>query len=278
MQLFLRKIFNNLSQPLKIPIKLLNKFLNIYFFFRYSLNYNENYYANLQEEKFKKINLNRAEGLEKLNNIKSKYSFIESQMSSEHQAIMAAISVNKRLEIKKILEIGTFDGKNTFLLSQLFSEAEITTLDLEDDSSDFKKYYDRENLEKRKNFIFERNKILQMSKKIKFIQKNSVKLIFDQEKYDLIWIDGAHGYPVVTIDIINALRLINKNGIILCDDIYINKIKDVDEMYNSNASYETLKTLKSSGLLDYNLLFKRLDKKNNSVPSKRKYVGFIEQI
>ena len=49
----------------------------------------------------------------------------------------------------------------------------------------------------------------------------SLNLINSNEKYDLIWIDGAHGYPTVTIDIINSLKLINNDGLIICDDVYI---------------------------------------------------------
>ena len=44
--------------------------------------------------------------------------------------------------------------------------------------------------------------------------------------YDLIWIDGAHGYPIITIDIVNSLRIINPKGIILCDDIYLAGLKN----------------------------------------------------
>ena len=31
--------------------------------------------------------------------------------------------------------------------------------------------------------------------------------LFNNETFDLIWIDGAHGYPVVCSDITNAIRL-----------------------------------------------------------------------
>ena len=48
-----------------------------------------------------------------------------------------------------------------------------------------------------------------------------MKLINESKKYDLIWIDGAHGYPFITADIINSLKILNNSGIILCDDIFI---------------------------------------------------------
>ena len=39
------------------------------------------------------------------------------------------------------------------------------------------------------------------------LSKKLFRLSLDTYEFDLIWVDGAHGYPVVTTDIINALRL-----------------------------------------------------------------------
>ena len=50
---------------------------------------------------------------------------------------------------------------------------------------------------------------------------NSVKLIGEKDKFDLIWVDGAHGNPIVTIDIINSFNILNAEGLIMCDDVWI---------------------------------------------------------
>ena len=92
-------------------------------------------------------------------------------------------------------------------------------------------------------FIEKKNNNLSRNKKNKFKEINSIKLINYKKKYDLIWIDGAHGYPVVCMDILNSIKLISEGGYILCDDIYINNITS-DKMYRSNAGYETLNELK----------------------------------
>ena len=77
-----------------------------------------------------------------------------------------------------------------------------------------------------------------------FFRKKFFKLNLDNNCYDLIWIDGAHGYPILSIDIANSIRMITKNGYILCDDIYTsNRIKS-DNMYRSRAGLETLNALK----------------------------------
>ena len=174
--------------------------------------------------------------------------------------------------MNRILEIGTYDGINSFLLSQLFPTAKIETIDLDDEDEKFKNFYRRS-----KNFVSDRDETLKKSSNIFFFKKNSLNLIFENNKYDLIWIDGAHGYPVVCVDIINSIKLINDNGIILCDDVYSNKIQNADEMFHSHASYETLSALKKENIIDFDLFYKRLDSETNSVEKNRKFVGLIRK-
>ena len=42
-------------------------------------------------------------------------------MNSEHQIIFSSISCQRK-DVKNILEIGTYDAKNAFLLSKLFQK------------------------------------------------------------------------------------------------------------------------------------------------------------
>ena len=44
---------------------------------------------------------------------------------------------------KRILEIGTYDGKTAAILSYLFPDSEITTIDLKDNDPIFKSTYNR---------------------------------------------------------------------------------------------------------------------------------------
>jgi|TARA_B110000211_G_scaffold225373_1_gene277480 predicted O-methyltransferase YrrM len=225
---------------------------------------------------FDKFNLNRENGKELLNNIKKQYPILNTTMNSEHQTIFSSISENKKYVIKNILEIGTYDGTNAFLLSKLFPQAKILTIDLPDDAKDFQDTYGRNDEIKRENFIKLRNQVINTEKNIKFKQFNSLKLTFENEKFDLIWVDGAHGYPQVTIDIINSLRLCNQNGLILCDDIFKYKIKNQDEMYYSNATIETIKLLASEKIVSYDLFLKRIENKYNYFPQEQKFIGLIK--
>ena len=105
-----------------------------------------------------------------------------------------------------------------------------------------------------------------------------IKKAIYKDKYDLIWIDGAHGYPNVCIDIMNSLNLISDNGIIMCDDVFKNKQSNEDKMYNSIASYETLKALEKEKLIELNLFYKRLAAINNYDNNKIKYIAMFKKI
>jgi len=280
-------IFNKIIQSIKNPIFFFYKLQNLYFYIKYTKNYNHSFYQNDQNLRFKKLNLSRKKGLEKIEKLKKKYQFYNSPMSSEHQIFFASISLKKN--VKKILEIGTYDGVNAYQLSLIFPKSEITTIDLESDSEEFKGSYGRNEINKRKIFCDKRNAVLKKSKNVKFIEKNSIKLTFEYNKYDLIWVDGAHGNPIVTIDIINSLRLLNKNGIIACDDIFINKntepknisrfnIKIANQMFSDLGAYETLCILRDTKLINFNLIYKRIDKINNGTPSRRKYIAILKKI
>jgi predicted O-methyltransferase YrrM len=244
--------------------------------FFYKCKYKNNFFKNHQNKIFYKFNLKRSIGVEKISNIKAKYKFLASRkMSSEHEIFFASMSLNRSIKIKKILEIGTFDGNNAFLLSLLFKKSKIETIDLKKGNDDFKNFYNRKN--QLNKFINSRNNILSKNKRIIFKEFNSIHLYNSNKKYDLIWIDGAHGYPIVPIDIINSLRLINKNGIVMCDDVYLDKIKS-DKMYKSNAAIETLAELKKENIINFDLIYKRLDSNNNSDINKRKFIAIIKKI
>jgi predicted O-methyltransferase YrrM len=266
----INKYFKNMKKPHLIPKKILLKLFGIYS----KMNYSAQKYLEEQEKEFITLGLDRGKGLIKLNNLKDKYSCIEKPMSSEHQILFSSLSVKEN--ILDVLEIGTFDGTNAFLLSKLFDKAKIETMDLNDEDPIFKETYGRKNINKFKDFCDQRNKILNQSNNINFIKKNSMKLIFSDKKYDLIWIDGAHGYPTAAIDITNCLRLVKPNGIIVCDDVWVNTPVNQDGTYNSVATFEVLTALKNAGIINFNLIYKRLDKENNAVKRLRKYIAYTK--
>jgi len=271
----LLKIIRNLIRPHKIPKKIFNK-LNYYFNYK---KYNQNFFEKKQNDIFNYFGLNREEGIKKLTLIKKDLDFKsrDSEMSSEHEDIFSSLSLCKNKSITDILEIGTFDGFNALLLSNLFPNSNIDTIDLPENDDDFINFYNRkDNISK---FIQDRNIILSKNKNINFSPVNSLKLLNYKKKYDLIWIDGAHGYPVVCIDIINSLNILKENGLILCDDVHLKlNQSNSDIMYSSIATYETLNELKKEDLINFRLIYKRLGAEHNCIENERKFVAIVSKI
>jgi len=264
-------IIHNLKTPQKIPFKILKKIIFLYKKNKYKA---ENFEAE-QNKKFNDLNLNRIEGKKKLDEIKKKYKFLIRDMSSEHELLFSSISLKPEIKIENILEIGTFDGANALLLSKLFENSKIETIDLNSSEDDFQNFYNRKlNIEK---FIRDRNNLLLKSNNIKFSQLNSVKLTFSKKKYDLIWIDGAHGYPVCCIDIINSIKLINEKGYIMVDDIFLEKDGE-HRMYESIAGFDTLNELEKNNIIKFNLFYKRLDANSNCDKKRIKYVALVKRL
>ena len=271
----LLKIIRNLIRPHKIPKKIFNK-LNYYFNHK---KYNQNFFEKEQNDIFKYFGLNREEGIKKLTLIKKDLDFKSRDrgMSSEHEVIFSSLSLSKNKSITDILEIGTFDGFNALLLSNLFPNSNIDTIDLPENDDDFINFYNRkDNISK---FIQDRNIILSKNKNINYSALNSLKLLNYKKKYDLIWIDGAHGYPVVCIDIINSLNILKENGLILCDDVHLKLNQSNSEiMYSSIATYETLNELKKEDLINFRLIYKRLGAEHNCIENERKFVAIVSKI
>ena len=269
--MIIKRIFKNLLKPHKIIKKILNK-LSYYSNLK---KYDQTFFETKQNEYFKELGLDRQKGIKKLKSIINDFN-LSSSMSSEHENIFSSISLNKSFEIKDILEIGTFDGINALLLSKIFPNAKIDTIDLNFEDDDFKNFYNRRS--QIKDFVKKRNNNLLKNNDINFIEMNSLQLINHQKKYDLIWIDGAHGYPVVCVDIINSINLINNKGIILCDDVYLNvDHDDSDKMYKSSAAYETLIELKKQNIVDFKLIYKRLNPEYNCQKKERKFIAIFNK-
>lgn len=182
-------------------------------------------------------------------------------MYSEHLLIFSAIS-KSNYKPKNILEIGTYDGKTAAILSKLFPESCVHTLDLDEQDIMFKNEYNRSN--NTNEFVSNRDDLIDKIDNINFIKANSLHLTFSEslKKQDLIWVDGAHGYPIVCSDITNCLRLLNKGGILMCDDVW-KDLKISDKMYSSIATFETLSSFSDARIITNTFFRKRIGKRYN---------------
>jgi hypothetical protein len=225
-----------------------------------------------QVEQFEGWSLNRSEGLEHLNKVlRSEFDqeFLETRgMWSEHLVLFSSLSLSG-VNFKKILEIGTHKGETTRVLHRLFPDSEITTWDLPTDVAKHIEIYTYSDSDQ---IIRERETNIGQIHNIHQIQRDSCNLVFDESSYDLIWLDGAHGYPVCTIDITNAVRMVAPGGLIVCDDVY-KYLKKSDGMYDSTSTFETLEAFRKCGILEYSLLRKRLAARFNLWKSQTKYIA-----
>jgi len=227
-----------------------------------------------QDKIFSFLGLDRNSALTKLNSILNTIygkNYDETNgMWSEHLLLFSALSESK-YKIKTILEIGTFNGETARILGTLFPSASVETIDLPSNEVEVKSIYKYAS----KNLSKIRNNNLNDLENVNFTEKNSLLLLLEEKKFDLIWIDGSHGYPTAAVDIANSVRLLTKNGIAICDDVYY-KCKKPDKYYRSLASKEMLTELESTGLITLVMILKRIGFFFNFPSSNRKYLGVFK--
>ena len=180
--------------------------------------------------------------------------------------IFKAISLKYNNKKIKILEIGTLYGVFTSYLSNLFTNSEIYTIDLPHTDKRFYTSYDRE--DKIKNFLEARNKNIQ-KKNINFIEMDSMNILdkFGENFFDIVFVDGDHKDPVVSLDIFNSFKILKREGFLIVDDLYSSdrpgKIGELIGHYPSKDGLNALKklSLETNNRLD--LLVKFYGPKNH---------------
>lgn len=236
-----------------------------------------NFLTNEQTQMFFHHGFDRARALEHLNNHCQKTLGHEYQEETdpcaEHLILFSAISLASA-PVHNILEIGTFNGKTAKLLASLFPNASVTTIDLNATDDDFVEFYNRNATAEA--FVEARDAGLGQHSNIKFVATNSARLVdWDTGQFDMIWVDGAHGYPIVAFDLINACRLGKDRCIVMVDDVH--KSTDAnDRMYRSTASFEVMEALtKAKVITAFSLFRKRMSPKYNIRNLTEKYVGLF---
>ena len=252
---------------------ILRKISKLFYFFKNFFK-DFQYLKNEQINNFKSLSLDYLMAEKKLKSILNGNENISYDMKSEHLVLFSAISLKHN--IKSILEIGTFDASTALLMTKIFPGANIKTLDLNTNDEIFFKNYKRDQKEYLRKHLEKRDNIIKNTNNINFYEMNSNLLTMEKSepKYDLIWIDGFHGNPTVTIDLVNSIRLVKKTGIIMCDDIIL-KSKNSYDPYISDAAIKTLVQLEKIGIIKFWLFNKRLDKKNNYFLPEKKYIAYI---
>jgi len=179
------------------------------------LYYNENLDKVINEKNLINISVNKQKIVSTLKTYDLDYN---DPKLSWHYHLFAGLSNNN--DNLNILEIGTHLGELTNFISNVFKSSKIYSIDLDQKDSLFINSYNRENEIDRNNFLRKRSINLNQ-KNINFTEMNSFDLLshFDQNKFDIIWLDGDHTNPQVSMDVLSAYHLLKKNGILITDDI-----------------------------------------------------------
>ena len=118
--------------------------------------------------------------------------------------IMLNIFENHNIYPKEILEIGVHEGFSTIFFQYAFKDFHTDVVDIF--LNDTRKK-------------FEANINIINLKKINIFQTTSHNfLVNNKKKYDLIFVDGGHGYLDVIFDLFYSFQYLNINGLLLIDD------------------------------------------------------------
>ena len=197
-----------------------------------------------------------------------------SQEDSIHLLLFSCISLCAN--ITNILEIGTYLGESTVLLSQIFPNSSITTVDLPDDDPILAATYGRNNAAAMREYREKQRRNVSRPA-VNFLQKNSFFLsAVLEKKFDLIWIDGGHLYPEIAWDICNAYHLCIRTGWILCDDVILHKRGYRSEL-SSPDSFKVLEYVSRRTADKVTYFLKRESPKWSANPRKRKYVAVFQK-
>tara|TARA_B100001123_G_C15237069_1_gene997576 strand:- start:552 stop:1229 length:678 start_codon:yes stop_codon:yes gene_type:complete len=197
---------------------------------------------------------------------------------SSHMVLFSALSLSPSY-FSDILEIGTYKGETSNLLSRLFPSGNITTIDLPaSDPIFFNSYLGARGNANRQKIYTEILSQNLTPDNIHFIETNSFFLlsVLDGKKFDLIWLDGGHLYPEIAWDACQAYWLCKPGGLIIFDDVALNSnTRTTDKL--SGAVHEVVTYISNRTNCKVSYLLKRLDPKYNSVPSLQKHIAVLEK-
>ena len=117
----------------------------------------------------------------------------------------------------KYLEIGSLEGNSALFIINNFKVKKVVCVDIWEDEN-FKD-------EQHKNFNNYKKNINEFSNIVETFKGTSDSFFLNQkDKYDLIYIDGSHEADQVYKDIKNSWKILNINGVLICDDYFYGNI------------------------------------------------------
>lgn len=172
-------------------------------------------------------------GLKRNKNIESIFIFAKKNFNNPipfwqiQTEICSFVSLVKERNVVNILEIGTAGGGSLFMLSQVCSKDSVMiSIDLP--YGKFGGGYPEDRIHVYKALARAKQKIKLIREDSHNIDTyNKVAQLLDDQKLDLVFIDGDHSYDGVKRDFELYSKLLNKNGIIAFHDIVNGTIENV---------------------------------------------------
>ena len=142
----------------------------------------------------------------------------------------------------KYLEIGSLEGNSALFIINNFKVKKVVCVDIWEDEN-FKE-------EQHKNFNNFKKNINEFSNIVETFKGTSDNYFLNQEdKFDVIYIDGSHEADQVYKDIKNSWKILNMNGILICDDYFYGNIyKNPDNVPSIAINKFVSELLKNSSI------------------------------
>lgn len=172
---------------------------------------------------------------------------------------------------ENILEIGTYKGYSAVLLSLLWPESHIYTVDLPQNDPLF--YKGRPEPENQSPLLYTSPNITVIKANSMHVQQTEIKDL----PVDLLFIDAGHNNPTMSFDHLYWLDHVRPGGWVFSDDVWfpgdpLNK--------KTNVIWETIKYINDRSDDKFRFLLQREDEKRFKEDAKRgvrKYVAFVRK-
>lgn len=160
--------------------------------------------------------------IQKINNnfltkIKKSRTFTKDWFSRNIYFWLKLLKKNNLLEKKiKILEIGTYEGLSAVFILSTLKKSHLTIVDT------FKGGLEQKGVSSFSNLKRKFNNNIKKYKKRVFVHEGSSDSFFklSKNKFDFIYIDGAHDFNSVLKDSINSFKCLRSNGWLIFDDYF----------------------------------------------------------
>ena len=149
--------------------------------------------------------------------LKKKSNFTKDWFSRNIYFWLILLKKNNLLKKKlKILEIGSYEGMSAIFILSTLKKSHLTIVDTFKGSPEQVGVRTFANLKK----IFSYN-VKEYKKRI-FVHKIASDFFFkiNNNKFDFIYVDGAHDYKSVFKDCVNSFKCLKKNGLLILDDYF----------------------------------------------------------